>query len=172
MRLGARCAALAAGWMFLIQSPLAAQSLTLDPGPEAVEIRFVDTELKAVVQSLGRYLDKPILAPGLPQVRVTLETPEPVARASIRALLRGLAESHNLTVEEDSTYIHIRPRQAEPSALAFVTNRSDVPFPSASKKSGGPSSTLPAGMPVGASCVKAFRDQRKMRPGEPVVAAR
>lgn len=121
MRLWTRRSALVAGWMILIQSPLAAQALTIDAGPEAVEIRFVDTELKAVVQSLGRYLDKPILAPGLPQVRVTLETPEPVARASIRALLQGLAESHNLTVEEDSTYIHIRPRQAEPSAERRAT---------------------------------------------------
>lgn len=115
MRLCTRFQPAVAAWLALVVPwPLAAQALTLEPEAGAVEIRFVDTELKAVVQSLGRYLDKPILAPGLPPVRVTLETPEPVARSSIRALLRGLAESHNLTVEEDSTYIHVRARRAEP----------------------------------------------------------
>jgi general secretion pathway protein D len=81
---------------------------------DSVTVRFVDADLRAVVQSLGRYLDKPVLTGNLPGVRVSLETPAPVPRAEVATLVRGLVESQNLEYLEDSTFIRIAPRAAVP----------------------------------------------------------
>jgi general secretion pathway protein D len=80
---------------------------------DSVSVRFVDTELRAVIQALGRYLTKPLLAANVPPVRVSLETPTPVPRAAIGPLLRGLVESQGLEFVEDSTFVRIGPRAAE-----------------------------------------------------------
>jgi general secretion pathway protein D len=81
---------------------------------DSVTVRFVDADLRAVVQSLGRYLPKPLLVGGIPGNRVSLETPAPVGRATVALLLRGLVESQNLLYQEDSAYIRIGPLPARP----------------------------------------------------------
>lgn len=78
---------------------------------DSVQLRFVDTELRAALQALGRYLDRPLMFAGLPSVRVTLETPRPMARSELPALLRGLVESQNLELAPDSAYYRVRPRE-------------------------------------------------------------
>lgn len=69
---------------------------------DSVTIRFVDTELRAAVQALGRYLDRPIAFGAIGNGRVTLETPKPVPRSDVPSLLRGLLESHNYRLVDDS----------------------------------------------------------------------
>lgn len=72
---------------------------------DSVSIRFVDVDLRAAVQALGRYLDRPIIFGVFPGVRTTLETPRPVPRANVAGLLRSLLESHNMQlVEGDDAY--------------------------------------------------------------------
>lgn len=73
-------------------------------GPDdSVSVRFVDVDLRTVVQGLSQYLPHPVLIGGLSGQRVTLETPQPVPRAAVLALLRGLLESQQYDLMIDST---------------------------------------------------------------------
>jgi general secretion pathway protein D len=78
---------------------------------DSVIVHFVDADLRAVVQALGRHLDRPVLFANLPGARVTLETPRPVARAELPALLRGVLEGQNLELVRDSAFYRVRPRE-------------------------------------------------------------
>lgn len=79
-------------------------------GNDSVLIRLVDTDLRAAIQALSRYVPKTVLTVNIPQVRVTLEPPGAVARSSVTALLRGLVESNNLQMIEDTAFYRIEPR--------------------------------------------------------------
>jgi general secretion pathway protein D len=83
---------------------------------DSVRVRFVEVDLRAVVHAVGRYLPKPVIIAELPQSRVSLETPEPVSRAMLAQLLRGLVEAQNLEFAEDTAYFRIGPRPAGPVA--------------------------------------------------------
>jgi general secretion pathway protein D len=80
---------------------------------DSVSVRFVETDIRAVIQAIGQYLPKPVLIGPIQPVRVTLETPEPVDRATLRSLLRGLLESQNLEFVEDSAFYRVGPRQPQ-----------------------------------------------------------
>lgn len=77
---------------------------------DSVSVRFVETDIRAVIQAIGRYLPKPVLLGPIQPVRVTLETPGMVDRATLRALLRGLLESQNLEFVEDSAFYRVGPK--------------------------------------------------------------
>lgn len=77
---------------------------------DSIIVRFVDADVRAVVQSLARHLDRPLMFAGVPGTRVTLETPRPVARADLPRLLRGLLESQNLELVVDSGYYRVQQR--------------------------------------------------------------
>src|SRR5262249_9095171 len=55
----------------------------------------------------------PVLLGPIQPVRVTLETPGPVDRATLRSLLRGLLESQNLEFVEDSAFYRVGPKQQQ-----------------------------------------------------------
>ena len=80
---------------------------------DSVSVRFVDTDIRAVIQAIGRYLPKPVLLGPIQPVRVTLETPGMVYRPTLPALLRGLLESQNLEFVEDSAFYRVGPRQQQ-----------------------------------------------------------
>ncbi len=83
---------------------------------DSVVVHFVEADLRAVVQALARHLDRPVLFANLPSLRVTLETPRPIARTDLPRLLRGLIESHNLELVSDSAYYRVQQRaQAAPA---------------------------------------------------------
>jgi general secretion pathway protein D len=86
---------------------------------DSVRVRFLDADLRAVIQSVGRYLPKPVVTGGVPGVRVSLETPEPVTRATLATLLAGLVEAQGLEYSEDSAFIRIGPKP--PRETAAVT---------------------------------------------------
>ena len=77
---------------------------------DSVSVRFIDTDIRAVIQAIAQYLPKPVLVGQIPATRVTLETPGPVDRATLRALLRGLLQSQNLEFVEDSSFYRVGPR--------------------------------------------------------------
>ncbi|HEX4561620.1 MAG TPA: secretin N-terminal domain-containing protein, partial [Gemmatimonadales bacterium] len=77
---------------------------------DSVQIRFVDTDLRAVIQALGHYLPKPVIVGALQPTRVSLETPSPVLPASLPALLRTVVESQGLAFDEDSVSFKIGPK--------------------------------------------------------------
>ena len=94
---------------------------------DSIAMQFVEAELRTVVQALARYAAKPLLIAAIPSVRVSFETPVPLARSQVLGVLRGLLESQNLELVEDSAVFRVRPRgqempprsapgQADPSA--------------------------------------------------------
>src|SRR6266516_5622231 len=74
---------------------------------DSIAVRFVETDIRAVIQAIGQYLPKPVLVGPIQPVRVTLETPGAVDRATLLSLLKGLVQSQNLEFTEDSTYYRI-----------------------------------------------------------------
>lgn len=89
------------GALFCVSASAGAQASVTSA--DRVNIRFVDVDLRAVVQGLGQYLDHPVVISGLSGNRVTLETPHAVPRSAVLALLRGLLESQNYDLVIDST---------------------------------------------------------------------
>ena len=84
---------------------------------DSVMVRMVDADLRAALQALGRYLDRPVvLGDAVTGGRITLETPSPVPLAQVPALLRGVLESQNLTLVADSGFYRVASRQAEAPA--------------------------------------------------------
>jgi general secretion pathway protein D len=96
----------------LIDGVLHAQS-----PPERIAIRFIDASLPAVVQALGRHLPKPLVVSNLPQDRVTIDYPQPVAPSTIPSIIRALLDNHNLTLVEDSSYFRIAVKADPPRAI-------------------------------------------------------
>jgi len=102
--------------LLVVSAPLAAQDTSaVRATNDSVSVRFVDADIRGVIQSLGRYLSKPVLVGSIQPVRVSLETPAPVARAAVRDLLKGLVESQNLEFSEDSSFFRIGPSRPLPS---------------------------------------------------------
>ena len=94
--------------------PAAAQDTTaIRFRNDSVSVRFIETDIRAIIQAIGQYLPKPVLIGPIQPVRVTLETPGPVDRATLRSLLRGLLESQNLEFIEDSAFYRVGPRQLQ-----------------------------------------------------------
>ncbi len=80
---------------------------------DSIAVRFVETDIRAVIQAIGQYLPKPVLVGPIQPVRVTLQTPGPVDRVTLLALLRGLVQSQNLEFVEDSSFYRIAPKTAQ-----------------------------------------------------------
>lgn len=93
---------------------------------DSVSLRFVDADLRAVIQSLSGYLPKPVLVSAVPATRVSLETPAPVSRATVRTLLRNLVESQSLDFSEDSVGFRIGPKAANPVPAPATAGRADA----------------------------------------------
>lgn len=109
-------------------APAAASAQEPAIGPsraDSVSLRFVDADLRVVIQALSRHLAKPVLTQGVPGTRVTLETPAPVHRDQVLPLLRGLVETHQLDFAEDSSYYRITLRLPPASVAAPVAVGSD-----------------------------------------------
>jgi general secretion pathway protein D len=70
---------------------------------DSVTIRLVDVDLRAAVQALSRYMERPVVFSGAAGSRVTLETPRPVPRRDVPRLLRGLLDSQGMELVDDST---------------------------------------------------------------------
>ena len=87
---GRRRTAWALAVMVFAFAPLVAQDTTaVRFVNDSVTVRFVETDIRAVIQALGRYLPKPVLVGNVQPVRVSLETPGPVGRTTLIALLKG-----------------------------------------------------------------------------------
>jgi type II secretory pathway component GspD/PulD (secretin) len=69
---------------------------------DSVTIQLFDVDIRAAVSALAPYLDRPVSFGTVPAVRVTLETPHPIARADILRLARGLVESQNMLLVSDT----------------------------------------------------------------------
>ena len=101
---------------------------------DSVVIRFGDADIRAALQAVSQYLDRPlVLGAGIPASRLTFETPRPVLRSEIPRLLRGLLDAQGLDLVVDSVagIYRVQPRPALPVAQRLVT-------PVSARGSGGP----------------------------------
>ncbi|HWZ28400.1 MAG TPA: hypothetical protein VNX15_07555, partial [Gemmatimonadales bacterium] len=88
---------------------------------DSVQVRFVDTDLRAVIQALGRHLSKPVIIGPIPATRVSIETPGPVSSGTLKGLLAQLVQSQGLQFTEDSiTYRVDQPPPAPAAPPATV----------------------------------------------------
>jgi general secretion pathway protein D len=83
---------------------------------DSVMIRLIDVDVRAVVQVLSRFLDRPVVFGTLTSSRVTLETPSPVATRDVGSLLRSVLQSQNLELLADSGVYRVRQKDAPPPA--------------------------------------------------------
>ena len=125
-----RSALLAFG-LALMATPLAAQDTTgVRLAHDSVAVRFIEADLRMVIQGLAQYLPKSLMTANVPAVRVTLETPHPVPRDGVAALLRGLVEAQGLALTDEGAFYRVAPKPPEPPPQA-------VPVAAAAKPQGG-----------------------------------
>jgi general secretion pathway protein D len=98
---------------------------------DSVSVRLIDVDVRAAVQALAQYLDRPVVfGGGVPGARVTFETPQPVPRADVPRLLRGLLESQSLELVADSAagIYRVQARaQGQPDAPAAAPPQPAAP---------------------------------------------
>jgi len=90
---------------------------------DSITVHLVDTDLRAAVEALAPFLDRPVAFGGaVPGARVTLETPHAVPKSSVLGLLTGLLESQNLQLARDSALYRVeaRPAAVPPSPNAGI----------------------------------------------------
>ena len=114
MRAVGRSGGLAVGWTLLAIALVAQDTNSVRAQGDSITVRFVDTDIRAVIQALGRYLPKPVLVGTFQPIRVSLESPAPVPLPAVQKLLQGLVESQNLQFTEDSAFFRVVPRPPEP----------------------------------------------------------
>jgi len=94
----------------------------ISPSGDSVRVRLVDVDLRAAIQSLAPYLDRPVVFSGITGTRVTLETPTPVPREEVIRLLRGVLESQGMELAPDSGLYRVRQR-----VIAAATDATAAP---------------------------------------------
>jgi general secretion pathway protein D len=120
-------------WLALAAAPLAAQQAQVSTGPGGgVSINIVDTDVRAAVQSLARYLDRPVVYGQLAPVRVTLTSPRPVAPGDVLPLLRSMLEANGHEIVADGGVYRVQAKQAPQPA---------VPVPPSAYGGGAPAQT-------------------------------
>src|SRR5688572_28007969 len=66
---------------------------------DSVSVRLLDVDIRAAVQALSPFLDRPIVFGELAGARVSIETPAPIHISQVPGLLRSILRSHNLELE-------------------------------------------------------------------------
>src|SRR5438105_9480503 len=107
---------LAIAVLFIAIGRASAQQPSTPPSarPDSVIIRVVNMELRSAVQLIGQYLDRPLVFSGTAATLVTLETPQPVPRADVVRILRGLLDSQSFELVDDTASRIYRARPREP----------------------------------------------------------
>lgn len=85
---------------------------------DSVSVRLVNADLRLAIQALARYLDRPVMFGNVADLRITLETPQPVPRANLPDLLRGMLHSYGLTLVKEGAFYSVGSEapQAAPQA--------------------------------------------------------
>lgn len=83
------------------------------PRGDSLVIRLLDVELRTAVQALVPYLDRPAIVGGIPALRVSIETPMPIARVNVVRFLREMLDANGseLTLDSAGTLYRIRAKE-------------------------------------------------------------
>lgn len=96
-----------------LAAPLRAQQPpVVRQGEQGITVQFIDTDLRAAVQALGAFLDRPIMFGAVEGRRVTFTSPVPLSRADIPGLLRTLLEDQGYVMEEAEGAYRVRSVEA------------------------------------------------------------
>jgi len=100
--------------------PIAAQRVdsSVVARNDSVSIRLIDVDVRAAVQALARYLDRPVVFGTITASRVTIETPTPVPATGVLQLLRGVLQTQNLELIEEQSMYRVRAREQAPVPAA------------------------------------------------------
>ena len=133
-RVGTRRAGLALTALLVLALPLGAQQavprLPVKQEHDSVTVHLVDADLRAAVEALAPYLDRPVaFGSSVPGAKVTLETPHPVPRTGVRQLLEGLLASQNLMLVGDSAAAVYRVEPTPPPAPVPAAHTGAAPLP-------------------------------------------
>jgi type II secretory pathway component GspD/PulD (secretin) len=89
---------------------------------DSISVRLVNADLRLAIQALARYLDRPVVLAQIGEVRVTLETPQPVPKNDLPGLLKGLLRANGLALMEEPGYYSIgAPQPQTPSQTAIAS---------------------------------------------------
>ncbi len=102
MRVAGLCVAL-----LLTKAAHAQQDSLVSARNDSVSVRLVNADLRLAIQALARYLDRPVVFGNIGDLRVTLETPQPVPRDRLPDLLRGMLRSYGLALTPQATFYEI-----------------------------------------------------------------
>jgi general secretion pathway protein D len=80
---------------------------------DSITARFVNADLRLVIQALARYFDRPVTFGNIGDVRVTLETPQPVAKRDLPDLLRAMVRPYGLTLNAQPTFYSVEAAQGQ-----------------------------------------------------------
>lgn len=92
---------------------------------DSVKVELRDVDLRAAIEALSPYVDRPVVFGSVTAGHVTLETSRPIPRANVLRVLRGLVESQGYEVASDSasgTYV-VRPHVAAPALTVQAAPR-------------------------------------------------
>jgi type II secretory pathway component GspD/PulD (secretin) len=107
-----------------VPSESSAQEPAVSAHDGGVVIQLVDADIRAAVQALAPYLDRPVVfGSGLGAARITIETPGRVPRLEMEGLLRGVLAAEGMELAEEGQIYVVRHRAA--SAAERVGNRGD-----------------------------------------------
>jgi general secretion pathway protein D len=86
---------------------------------DSITVRLLDVDVRAAVQTLAPYLDRPVVFGVMNAGRVTFQTPQPVPQSDVPRLLRGLVESQGLELVVDSAarMYRVRTKEAPHAAI-------------------------------------------------------
>ena len=87
---------------------------------DSVVVRLVDVDVRAAIQALAPFLDRPVVFGAISTGKVTIDTPSPVRLSQIPTLLRSVLQSQNLELISDSSVYTIRPKDPAPASQASV----------------------------------------------------
>ncbi|WP_420127347.1 type II secretion system protein GspD [Longimicrobium sp.] len=114
--------------------PLGAQPLASE-GAQGVTVNLVEVELRAAVQALSQYLDRPVLFGALGNQRITFTSGRPIPRAEIPGLLRTLLAGQGYVMADgESGAYEIRGAGAQ----GAPPGAAQPPFPQGPPQAGAP----------------------------------
>ena len=122
---------IAAALLAAAPARLAAQEPRVTRDSAGVSIDFVNTDLRAAVQALSGYLDRPVIFGNLASQAITLRTPRPVPPDQVAALLRNLLASQGMEMADEGGAYVIRAKAVAPPPQPVAP-------PSARSAPGGP----------------------------------